>query len=454
MSTYSSDQALASGLNWLKSMRRHDGYGGPVVHYWGNSLQYTGSRSDWSIEGLIATFIALDRKTKNSQWLERARWLGEKVIQSQQKNGAYLMSNFEGTPAFWKAAQPHECGVNNGLLMLAERLRELNDLAAEKFIIAAEKNVSNILLPCFWNEKAGTFQQYPLGQFDAAPNLFVPNKIATACESLIRLTELVGKKHYLEYAQQASNAILDHQSQEKLTQGGIFQANNRENIITFYTARCVRPLRLLGKMTKDPAYTRAARKAISFVASMQLSSGAFHFGIDSSGEIIHFPRFVAGNGEVLSALRTDESFDSIYSRGLAWVLSHQHQNGGFPSFEGLRQKNSCDSFLQGESWMDALPVVGWNDKILRLLAEESKALDMVLPPNVNEWEKQCVDGTISENQYSITVRGPRNYTFQKKARFSTSGFNPVKNIFFEVAVQQKPVVSDLAALGFRFVVRW
>src|SRR5690242_5859072 len=41
------DRAVAGLDAWLESMRGPGGYGGPVVHWWQQSLIYTGAGLDW-----------------------------------------------------------------------------------------------------------------------------------------------------------------------------------------------------------------------------------------------------------------------------------------------------------------------------------------------------------------------------------------------------------------------
>jgi hypothetical protein len=44
---------------WLESMRGPGGYGGPVAHWWRQSLLYTGPGLDWRYEGIILGYLAL-----------------------------------------------------------------------------------------------------------------------------------------------------------------------------------------------------------------------------------------------------------------------------------------------------------------------------------------------------------------------------------------------------------
>lgn len=446
-------RALARSLQWLESMRQHDGYGGPVVHYWNDSLHYIGPRRDWRIEGLMATFISLHQKTNDSKWLRQAQWLGETTLENQLPDGRYFISDFEETPSFFHSAQPHEAAVNNGLLMLAEALVEKKsaEMEAQSFLAGAEKNISDVLLPLFWNPREESFQQYQRGQFDQAPNLFVPNKIATICESLVRLYALTGKKNYLEHAEKAAEKILEHQAEEKELRGGIHQSNAHDKLITFYTARCVRPLQLLAKSTKRARYSVAARKAITFIANMQHANGAFEFGFDAQNKRLRFPYFAAGTAEMLSALQSQAGNEKAFARGMKWMLAKQHPNGGFDSFEGIAEKNNAHAITPTSSWKNHLPVVGWMDKTMRLLA----GMPMKSLPSVEvekEYRIACADGELIENGHEIKVKGEQVFHFGKKELFSQSHFSPLKQTLLAIGKHHTPLRS-LASAGFRATVR-
>lgn len=443
-------RALVRGLTWLETMRQDDGYGGPVVHYWNDSLHYIGPRRDWRIEGLLATFVGLHHKTNSQAWLEHAEWLGNTVIQNQLPNGRYFASDFEEIPSFFHSAQPHEAAVNNGLLILAEALEKENK-NAQPFLSAAERNISNVLLRIFWNEREQTFQQYQRGQYDDAPNLFVPNKIATAVESLIRLHQLTGKKTYLEHAQKAAEKILQYQTEEKKMSGGIYQSNAQDKLITLYTARCVRPLQMLAKATKNARYSAAARKAIQFITKMQLPSGAFEFGFDAQQNKLRYPFFAAGSAEMLSAIYSNEN-NKAFTRGMKWLLEKQHPNGGFDSFEGISEKNNPLAKIARPSWKDHLPVVGWNDKVLRLLVE--MPWKQLPSEDIQEsYRVLCQDGELIENGEFIQVVGAPSYYFDKQAEFSRSTFSPIKQTFFALG-KGPAALRSIASAGFRATVRW
>ena len=57
---------LASCLRleaWLETMRGPGGYGGPVAHWWQQSLMYTGPGLDWRYEGIIEGYLQLWART-------------------------------------------------------------------------------------------------------------------------------------------------------------------------------------------------------------------------------------------------------------------------------------------------------------------------------------------------------------------------------------------------------
>lgn len=450
------EQAVAHGFSWLETWRNGGGYGGPVVHYWNDSFTYIGPRRDWRIEGLMGAFLNLHSRVKknadHSLWLNRAIDLGEHVLSHQREDGAYLFSEFEETPSFWHAAQPHESAVNNGLLLLAETLHSQNNALGKKFMDAAQKNVDGVLIPRFWNSAEKTLQQYQRGQFDKAPNLFVPNKIATAIETLVRLSKMTENDSYLHYAEDAAQMILSHQASDDDAAGGIFQSNEKEKIITLYTARCVRPLVLLYQETRQKTFARAAKNAAAYVARMQNDSGGFDFGSLRDGSRITFPRFVAGSGEMMLAFSSVDSFEKEKKFAREWLLAHQHANGGFSTFEGIAQKNTLETKERFHSWKDELPVVGWNDKVLRALSED--VTRAISPEETSrEWSQACDDGVIEENTTILRIRGKHSHVFRKNALFEDSPLNPARSMLLQLGKQSFPGARTVGGIGFRALLK-
>ena len=56
---------------WLETMRGEGGYGGPVAHWWGQCLLYTGPGLDWRYEVIITGYLSLWGRTGEPRWLEK-----------------------------------------------------------------------------------------------------------------------------------------------------------------------------------------------------------------------------------------------------------------------------------------------------------------------------------------------------------------------------------------------
>ena len=436
--THSVEQAVSNQWDWFSTVRQLKGFGGPTVHYWGNSLSYIGPATDWRLEGIIAGLLELHAQLDDASYLESAIECGEMAVANQLENGSFENSAFEVNPSMGHIAQPHESAVDLALLQLAQVLQEQNDFRSEKFIHAAKRNIDEILLKRFWNDSARTFQQYAKGHFDSAPNLFVPNKIATACEALVLLSKLTGEKSYAQKAIESSEMILSMQSTETKTRGGIFQSNNREQIITFYTARCLRPLMALHQYTRDARYLRAANAAAKFIQAQQLENGLFSFGFHLNEEK-KFPLFVAGSGDIAHALKSVKGFQAEIKKTTAYLLSQQQPTGGFPSFVGL---NSLSDAAQERSWMDCISVAGWNDKAFRLLAGMVKK-SLPAPSNQDSFQIQCLDGLLQETRTAWKITHTRTQTFGKRELFSNGDIFGIKGLTYALASSSVPAFPTI-----------
>ena len=83
-------QALSNLEAWLETMRGPAGYGGPVVHWWQNCLNYTGPGLDWRYEGIISGYLTLWERTGEKRWLEKAGRAGDDLVQGRLPAGKTL----------------------------------------------------------------------------------------------------------------------------------------------------------------------------------------------------------------------------------------------------------------------------------------------------------------------------------------------------------------------------
>ncbi len=420
---------IENNLSWLQTMKQPKGYAGPVSHYWSDSLIYIGPGNDWRYEGLMAAYIKLFNKTKSRYFLDLAIQCGEFVVAGQKNDGSFLNSGFESNPSFHFSYMPHESAADISLLDLVLVLKK-NGMLYKKYLIAAEKNLNKVHLKEFFDSKEKTFTQYDKKRALGVSNSFVPNKIATVCEAVIRYYNLTKNKKYLAIALAAAEKILLLQDKGEYF-GGIYQENTKKKIITYYTARCIPLLLELHSITKDEKYLQAALDAGEFVKKMWCVKG-FRFGFVSAntGGFMRcdMPFFAAGSADIIRALLLLKEKDVLKvseKKYLNWVFSLQDKNGAFRSFYGLEAKNKplkYNSFSSKPSWRDTLHVVGWNDKALRLLSEllDKDCHLKLIQQQTDELKIKCSDALYIENADKIVVKGDENYFFGKKDSFSNS----------------------------------
>lgn len=150
-------KAVANLDAWLDTMRGPGGYGGPVVDWWQNCLQYTGPGLDWRYEGIIIGYLTLWQRTGQPQWLEKACRAGDDLVAGQMPDGNYRASSFEQNP-YRMCGTPHEAAADVGLLHLAKALRDSGD---ERWCFYKETAVSNLTqfyLRRMWNPAVQSFR--------------------------------------------------------------------------------------------------------------------------------------------------------------------------------------------------------------------------------------------------------------------------------------------------------
>src|SRR3972149_10196250 len=77
-----------AGLDaWLEGMRQVGGYGGPVVHWWDDCLEYTGPGLDWRYEGVIIGYLNLWAASGEECWLAKAKKGGDDLVAGQLPSG-------------------------------------------------------------------------------------------------------------------------------------------------------------------------------------------------------------------------------------------------------------------------------------------------------------------------------------------------------------------------------
>jgi hypothetical protein len=371
VSLASSKLALAVGRleAWLDTVRHPaGGYGGPVVHWWRDSLLYCGPGFDWRYEGIIEGYLALHRASAGHHWLEKAKRAGDDLIDAQLPGGTFRHSAFELNPG--TAGTPHEAAADIGLLALAAELRAAGDADWSTYAATARRNLEDFYIAQLWDADARLFRD------DPAHLSFVPNKAATLAEALFLLSDASGDESWQAvYARPVLDAIVRHQvTGAGPLRGAIAQSSSGgspiEKYFPYYIARCVPALLHGSRRFGEDTYLEAALAAGAFLTRWREPDGAFPQVIYSNGRVNRYPRWSAGVGDLLRVL------ELLQPHGLTldleptreWLLRGQLENGAFKSAAGFSSQVSQRTPPDVPDMRDCLPVAGWNDKAFRYLA--------------------------------------------------------------------------------------
>lgn len=384
--TTSIARAVAGLDAWLETMRGPGGYGGPVVHWWQQSLLYTGAGLDWRYEGIVAGYLALWEHSGDARWLAKARRAGDDLLAGQSPAGNFAASAFEINPA--TAGTPHEAACDVALLLLAVALRRAGNSGWEEYAAAAQRNLEHYYLGQLWDAVAGSFRDSP-----AIPS-FVPNKAATVCEAFTLLAELTGEDELVErYVLPNLERILAHQVRGGPLDGAIAQNSFGTRVVAkyfpLYIARCVPALLSGFAWTRREHYLGAAIRALLFVMRWVGADGALPTVVYPEGRTARYPSWISPLGDVLRAA------DALRLYGLApdtaaivaRLLAGQTPGGGIATASGFAgQAGGRPGPLP--DFRDLLPVAGWCDKAFRWLAARVAGE----PPTVTSvpYETDCV----------------------------------------------------------------
>lgn len=404
-------------------MRVNGGYGGPVSHWWRDSLRYAGPGLDWRYEGIIHGYLNLYETTDNEQWLEVARVAGQDLVSGQLESGNYRASAFERNPEF--GGTPHEACASAALLRLARTCRT-NALEWEPYAATARRNLE-WHIEALWDEAHGTFSDTP------GMRSYVPNKIASTVDALCRFVRFTDEETFLvAYARPAAETVVSLQVESGQHRGGIHQLSrggvNRERhgdgkFFPLYIARCVPPLLSVSDLTGDERFVDAAVDAGEFLERVEHENGSFPQVVYQNGRRNDGPQWIAGVGDMLRAYDTlnDRGYDFSTEATEAWLRSGFDECGGFRTAQGFGQ-------LIGQSerpvLQDVLHVVGWNDKAFRWLTR--RADDVVSEATNTESSVSCTfddrSGVFVENDDRIEFRPNRRqkpaYSWDKHSRWT------------------------------------
>ncbi len=350
-------EALTNLDAWLQTMRQPGGFGGPVAHWWRHSLLYAGPGLDWRYEGILCGYAELYRKTGRDVWLQRVREAVADLLDGQLAGGGLAASEFEINPG--TLGTPHEAAAILGLLDSVDCLAP----DEQGRVLELCEAVLDHLTAELWDEELRGFNDRPgiRGR--------VPNKLATLGEALLRFARVTGEQRYLEYARICLDDVVHYQSAGE--HGAIHQYAPDADLgdgrfFPYYNARCIPGLLAGAAAFSDERYAFAASRVAGFIRAT-LADGRWPQIVYAGGRDARWPSWIAGSADILRALYLVG--DDVLGHGaMERLLCSQLPGGGFPTAEGFARRTGGRASCETPDWLDVLPVCGWNDKVLRLLA--------------------------------------------------------------------------------------
>ena len=384
-------QSISKLDDWFETMRSPAGYGGPVVHWWQDCLHYTGPGLDWRYEGIITGYLQLFKRTGDQLWRKKALRAADDLVQGQLTSGNFRASSFELNP--YSGGMPHEAACSLALLKVSECLAEQGDDRGDVYLETAARNLEGYILGKLWDPKrkllCNTFED----------SSFVPNKAATTVEALFLWQKLCGQNTIFEnYILPILNSIVAAQVDlpGKLYDGAIEQAMNSKggtgHYFPYYVARCIPALLCGYQQTNEHHYLQVAQNAMTFILRTRLEDGSFPQVIYRNERSNHFPRWIAGVGDILRAmvLLQDTGMEIAIEPTLTWLLNGQMSSGAIRTGHGFAFRSSQKDARGMPDFRDLLPVCGWSDKALRYLAEFAPAVPQATGTTGTDFQTECV----------------------------------------------------------------
>ncbi len=393
---------------WLESMRTERGYGGPVAHWWQQSLMYCGAGLDWRYEGIIAGYLALWKRTGANLWLQKARRAADDLVDAQSDGGHFPNSGFERNPS--TAGTPHEAACSLGLLLLAHALPETNS-----YLQSAEKNLRQFYVAQLWDDGRQRFRD------GIGTDTFVPNKAATACEAFFMLAKLTDDADWVDrYVLPTLEHILAHQVTAAGRLHGAFAQNSIgskriDKYFPIYIARCVPALLHAYEWTGQERFLAAANDALSFIERWIQPDGTVPTVIYGDASVNRYPSWVAALGDVLRAGELGVAAGLAVSFAPLRALLKQDDSGAIQTARGFAAQHG-GRLPKLRDVRDLLHVTGWNDKAFRYLAAYGELTDSERPI---EFEREAlfrgkrVQFVESANAVTITRKQEMVYLWRK-----------------------------------------
>jgi len=339
-----------------------------VAHWWQNRYRYAGPGLDWRYEGILSAYLTLYQKTSWHCWKAQLEQAAADLIDAQDESGAYPASRFEINPG--TLGTPHEAAASLGLVQASAALTD-----PERALSAAKRNL-DALVAALWDEASGGFNDHTsvLGR--------VPNKLATLAYALLRYSEMTNSTFYLPYAQAALNDVVRYQVRTGRWRGAIHQyapgaKRGDGRFFPFYNARCIPPLVLGARLLETPRFEEAAFETLDFLRRTMAPDGSWPQIVYENARHAEWPRWLAGTADILLAFLALKVPPP--QSALSRLLASQLPSGAFPTAHGFAAQVSQRPPGKLPNHRDLTPVVGWNDKVFRLLTLLLPA-DSTLPP--------------------------------------------------------------------------
>jgi hypothetical protein len=386
--------ALARLEGWLETMRGPTGYGGPVVHWWGQCLRFTGTAADWRYEGIILGYLRLWERSGAEVWLARACRAADDVLAQALPSGGYRYSSFELNPAPF--GTPHEAACDVALLRLALVLRAAGRFMeqAERYAATAAANLRQVYAGALWDAEVGGFRDVP---YAAA---FVPNKQATAAEAWLALAEWESDRTPAQrYALPALRLIGRAQQGDSRHSGAIDQILTRSRrgwgasgrYFPLYIARCLPALVAGANVFHDAELAHTARGAARFLHAQIGPQGECPLIVYANGAVRQEPGWIAALGDLLRGLVAAQEIGTPAPPAalLDRLLAGQDSNGGIRTAHGFAAVPGGRAGADLPDLRDILHVAGWADKAFRYLADVTDPVPEFRPPARELFEAEC-----------------------------------------------------------------
>jgi hypothetical protein len=290
-----------------------------------------------------------------------------------------------------------------------------------------KRNVSN-LINQLWDPCAQGFDDRP------GVRSRVPNKLATMTIALIELAKLSGESFFLPYAKSALDDLLSYQVASGVNQGAVHQyapecMGGDGRFFPYYNARCIPGLVAGACAFSEPKYHQAAVDVLRFLKRTMNPDGSWPQIIYANGTRAEWPRWLAGTADILLG------FHVLGSRApevaIDRLLSSQLPSGGFATAEGFAFRPEVRRTIRAlrapvappkprstspptnsyiPDFRDLTPVVGWNDKVLRLLSNLLEDGSVLPAPSTSNTETAVSVSrsamTYFESPKSMTITSP------------------------------------------------